>query len=342
MLALCGLMVERWFVYRQLGDPSNETRGEVMFRRGYTDRGDVSTNIVILDSCRNNPFARVFRSADRGLSIVNAPTGTIVTYATAPGAVAADGTGRNSPFTHTLLSHLGEPNTDIEVLFRKVRRDVLRATGNKQTPWTLSSLTRSFFFTGDAGYTTEYFPARKTPEAASLPPNIETGWSKEAATIGLITTVIVVALGGTSVVTALRLAYGSGYFAGGEPLVVISGGGAMLATLIGTPVVAAGASSNRSDSIQGSFPLRLTGWVAYGVGTLGAVGLFCVYFAGLSLPSEIAILITIDFVALVYSLIAMSLDADITHRDRARLWTAGCCPLFWAFHEVARLCRNRT
>ncbi len=53
-------------------------------------------NIVILDACRNNPF-RGFRSASKGLSPIDAPVGTFIAYATAPGAVAADGTGRNSP-----------------------------------------------------------------------------------------------------------------------------------------------------------------------------------------------------------------------------------------------------
>jgi len=62
-------------------------------------------NIVILDACRNNPFARSFRSASRGLASMNAPSGTLIAYATAPGAVASDGQARNGLYTQELLSN---------------------------------------------------------------------------------------------------------------------------------------------------------------------------------------------------------------------------------------------
>ncbi len=55
--------------------------------------------IVILDACRNNPFARSFRSALRGLAPVDAPSGTLIAYATAPGSVASDGNARNGLYT---------------------------------------------------------------------------------------------------------------------------------------------------------------------------------------------------------------------------------------------------
>ena len=93
------------------------------------------TNIVILDACRDNPFARSFRSESRGLSVVEAPSGSLVIYATAPGSTAADGTGRNGIFTSALLKHIRIPDQDIEVMLRDVRRDVERETENKQTPW---------------------------------------------------------------------------------------------------------------------------------------------------------------------------------------------------------------
>ncbi len=60
-------------------------------------------NVVILDACRNNPFARSFRSASRGLASVTAPGGTLIAYATAPGSVAADGGARNGLYTQELL-----------------------------------------------------------------------------------------------------------------------------------------------------------------------------------------------------------------------------------------------
>ncbi len=66
-------------------------------------------NIVILDACRNNPFARSFRSASKGLAQVSAPSGTFISYATGPGKVAADGEGGNGLFTEKLVVHLSTP-----------------------------------------------------------------------------------------------------------------------------------------------------------------------------------------------------------------------------------------
>jgi len=65
-------------------------------------------NIVILDACRNNPFTRSMRSVDHGLATMDAPAGILIAYSTAPGAVAADGTGRNSPYTEALTHAMRE------------------------------------------------------------------------------------------------------------------------------------------------------------------------------------------------------------------------------------------
>jgi uncharacterized caspase-like protein len=107
-------------------------------------------NIVILDSCRNNPYARSFRSAPAGLAQMLAPTGTYIGYATAPGEVATDGDSDNSPFTRALVERIGEPGLPLEGLFKQVRLDVQEATGGKQVPWTSSSITGEFFFTPPA------------------------------------------------------------------------------------------------------------------------------------------------------------------------------------------------
>ncbi len=107
-------------------------------------------NIVILDSCRNNPYARSFRSAPAGLAQMLAPTGTYIGYATAPGEVATDGDSDNSPFTQALVDRLGESGLPLEGLFKQVRLDVQEATGGKQVPWTSSSITGKFFFTPPA------------------------------------------------------------------------------------------------------------------------------------------------------------------------------------------------
>lgn len=104
-------------------------------------------NIVILDACRNNPFARSFRSGGTGLARMDAPKGTLISYATAPGSVASDGKGENSPFTHHLLQEMRRPGVPVEQVFKRVRQGVLKATKDKQTPWEASSLTGDFYFT---------------------------------------------------------------------------------------------------------------------------------------------------------------------------------------------------
>jgi len=103
-------------------------------------------NIVILDACRNNPFSRAFRSPSRGLARMDAPTGSIIVYATAPGSVAADGDGRNGIYTKHLLEIMKKPGLKIEEVLKNVRIAVLSDTNKKQTPWESSSLTGNFYF----------------------------------------------------------------------------------------------------------------------------------------------------------------------------------------------------
>ena len=103
-------------------------------------------NIVILDACRNNPFTRSMRSADRGLATMDAPAGIMIAYSTAPGTGAQDGSGRNSPYTAALTQAMLEMHQPVEQVFKQVRKDVLSATGGKQVPWESSSLTGDFFF----------------------------------------------------------------------------------------------------------------------------------------------------------------------------------------------------
>ncbi len=103
-------------------------------------------NLVVLDACRNNPFARSVRSGTRGLAYVAAPTGTLVAFATAPGSVAQDGTGQNGTYTAAFAKHLRSPGaTETDVLMA-VRSDVRAASGDQQVPWDASSLTGHFYF----------------------------------------------------------------------------------------------------------------------------------------------------------------------------------------------------
>lgn len=106
----------------------------------------VQTSIVILDACRNNPFQNLSGFGDEGLAEMDAPTGSFVAYSTAPGRVATDGTGDNSPYTQALARAIQTEDAPIEQLFKRVRIDVLRATGGVQTPWDSSSLTTDFYF----------------------------------------------------------------------------------------------------------------------------------------------------------------------------------------------------
>ena len=109
------------------------------------------TNLVILDACRNNPLAgELARSlglsravaASRGLARVESASGTLIAYATAPGDVAADGEGDHSPYTAALLEHLETPGLSVQDLFTQVTASVLANTGEKQKPWTHSSLSK--------------------------------------------------------------------------------------------------------------------------------------------------------------------------------------------------------
>ena len=102
--------------------------------------------LVILDACRNNPFAArmerggATRSIGRGLSRVEPSGEMLVAYAAKEGTVASDGAGRNSPYTAALLRHLEEPGLEVGLMFRKVRDAVLEATGRQQEPFTYGSL----------------------------------------------------------------------------------------------------------------------------------------------------------------------------------------------------------
>jgi hypothetical protein len=101
------------------------------------------TRLIFLDACRDNPASRSMvasrSSAGVGLAAVTAATGTLIAYATKEGAVAADGLGKNSPYTTALLRHLDAP-LDIGIILRRVRQTVLQLTSNGQEPWEYGSL----------------------------------------------------------------------------------------------------------------------------------------------------------------------------------------------------------
>ena len=107
---------------------------------------DNKMNVVILDACRNNPFSRSFRTFNPGLAQVNAAAGTFISFATAPGQVAADGSGNNGLFTSKLLQHLKTPGIRIEEVFKRTTVDVYEASNKRQAPWVQYSVIGDFFF----------------------------------------------------------------------------------------------------------------------------------------------------------------------------------------------------
>ncbi len=108
--------------------------------------------LVVLDACRNNPFlAKMKRSVatcaiGRGLGRIEPMNNVLVAYAAKDGTTAADGNGRNSPFTAALLKHLETPGLEINFLFRNVRDDVIAATASEQQPFIYGSLTKEAIY----------------------------------------------------------------------------------------------------------------------------------------------------------------------------------------------------
>jgi hypothetical protein len=116
--------------------------------RVLTKVGDAKKlRLVILDACRDNPFAarmanegRMTRQITRGIGRVEPPSGVLVAYSARDGQIAIDGSGKNSPFASALLEHMEDPGIDIRLMFSKVRDSVLSETGNEQEPYTYGSL----------------------------------------------------------------------------------------------------------------------------------------------------------------------------------------------------------
>jgi hypothetical protein len=103
------------------------------------------TFVVILDACRDNPFGEAVRLEQKGLSPIDAPTGTLLAYSTAPGRVAADGAGKNGLYTENLVKELSVQTTRIEDALKKVRLNVRLASEGTQIPWESTSLEDDVF-----------------------------------------------------------------------------------------------------------------------------------------------------------------------------------------------------
>ena len=117
---------------------------------GKMEAAGTTTNIVILDACRNNPFERQWSTRasgqGNGLAFMNAPSGSIIAYATSPGKTASDGTGKNGLYTSAILQYINIPGLSIEEFFKNVRTVVERESNRTQTPWESTSLKGNFYF----------------------------------------------------------------------------------------------------------------------------------------------------------------------------------------------------
>jgi uncharacterized caspase-like protein len=108
--------------------------------------GAKKLKLVMLDACRENPFAQqmrrtiVTRGISRGLTSIEPSRATLVVYAAKDGEIADDGDGEHSPFTTALIKRLQQPGVEISKLFRLVTDDVLKTTGNHQQPFVYGSL----------------------------------------------------------------------------------------------------------------------------------------------------------------------------------------------------------
>jgi len=109
-----------------------------------------SLSIVVLDACRNNPFESKVRATGGGLAQIDAPKGSFIAFATSPGRTAADGGGSNGVYTSELIKQISIPNLPIESVFKKVRANVAKLTGDAQIPWESTSLVGDFYFNQDS------------------------------------------------------------------------------------------------------------------------------------------------------------------------------------------------
>jgi uncharacterized caspase-like protein len=133
---------------------------------GRMNETGASTNIIILDACRDNPFVSVTRGIERGLAVIGQkPPESIIVYATGDNMKAEDGAGRNGVFTSALLANIEKPGALNDILLDVKAQVRSSATGARQQPAVYENLTRKVFLSGEA------VAAVPTPQA--IPPAIE-------------------------------------------------------------------------------------------------------------------------------------------------------------------------
>ena len=129
--------------------------------------------LVILDACRNNPFAAKMkrslntRAVSRGLAPAEPSDNVLIAYAARDGTTASDGDSRHSPFTTALLRHIETPGLEISFLFRRVRDDVMTATKREQQPFVYGSLSKEEIYLRASAVSA---PARPAVDPLAVPP----------------------------------------------------------------------------------------------------------------------------------------------------------------------------
>ncbi len=129
-------------------------------------------NLLILDACRDNPFAKGSRSGTAGLATMSAPSGSLVAYSTSPGSVASDGTGNNGLYTQHLAAVMRMPDMPIEEVFKRVRANVRKDSANQQTPWENTALEGNFYFKKSPPVVVAAVTPTLAPMAATAAPNM--------------------------------------------------------------------------------------------------------------------------------------------------------------------------
>jgi hypothetical protein len=112
------------------------------------EESGAKTNIVILDACRNNPFEKSWSRSvkNKGLAFMEAPTGSLIAYATSPGNTASDGSGENGLYTTSLLQYIGDPELNLLQVLQLTRKNVREESNGDQVPWESTSLEDDFYF----------------------------------------------------------------------------------------------------------------------------------------------------------------------------------------------------
>jgi len=137
-----------------------------------------SLRVLILDACRDNPFAEELKrsigrarafSLQRGLAKIDAPEGVIISFSTQAGQTADDGSGRNSPYTTAFLKHIDDQD-EIGSVFRRISKDVYEATAKKQLPELSFSMIGEYYFRAPPESST---PAVQPEQTVSSPPTSE-------------------------------------------------------------------------------------------------------------------------------------------------------------------------